>query len=210
MSNIPCILNAAYQALACTIGQLFNVYRPPYGSVLNQGPSFIGTVPLSVVPGGEKFAIPKVAGVNYVTVAGDFSAYLPGDDLQAVNPNSSIPTITILNNDGVLPCIAFRTSRQCGITLDIDNFVYQNAYFDYMSITTATAGLIDDLSGALDISHKKVVTYSKTLILPQYNTYDIAGMRLVETDGTNPVRYTIQSVSTLGNLVIFSIDQEVT
>lgn len=205
-----CNLNAMYQKVACLFGQPFNIYRPPYGTTLNQGPSFVGTIPLSVKPGGARYAIPDMAGVNYFTITGNRSAMQIGDVLQPVSPLSSIPTLTVLNMDDELPCIGFRTSRLCTVTLDLDTEVYTNIYFDFLSQTTATRGLIEDLSGALNISHKKIVMYSRTSILPQFNSYEIAGMRVVESDGTVPVRYTIQSITVIGNLIVFHVDQEVT
>lgn len=211
MSNIPCLLNFAYQEVACLLGQPFNIYRPPYGLTVNQGPSFVGTIPLSVKPGGNRYAIPQIAGVNYFTITGDRSYFQPGDVIQPVNPNSTIPSITVLNYDVGLPCIGFRTSRLCTMTLDIDTSVYTNIYFDYIAMTTATHGLIEDLSGALNISHKKGVMYARPNILPQFApNWDISGMRLIESDGTVPVRLTVQSLTTIGSLIVLNLDQEVT
>lgn len=208
--NLPCLFNQGYTQVACALGQPFNIYRPPYASVQDQAPTLIGTTPLLVKPGGEKFAIPRINGVNYFNVTGNRGLFKPGDVLQPVDPNSSIPTITVLNYEDGQPCIAFRTSRICSVTLDLDTLVYENIYYDYISLTVATHGLVTDLSGALDIAHKKIAMYSRTLILPQFNEYEISGMRVIETDGTVPVRYTIQGITVIGHLVVFTVDQEVT
>lgn len=211
--GLACDLEALYSAINNTFGALYNIYRPNF-NVVDQTPALLGSFPLTVTPGGSKYAIPNLAGVMYFTITGNRSNFLPGDIIIPVNSNSEIPPITILNYDQNLPCIGFRTSRIMNIvyTLNAGDVVYTNVYCDFASQTTERSGLIEDLSGALDISNTKIVLWSRTNIQPQNNILgsEIAGMKVVSADGINKIRFTVQDTTVVGNLQLFQVDQEVT
>jgi hypothetical protein len=207
---IPCLFNQANSQLACILGQPFNVYRTPGDGTVDQTPTLIATTSLKVTPGGDKFAIPRFLNVNYFTIVGDRTKFRPGDIIVPANPLSSTPPITILNYDDALPCIGFRTSRKCSVDMQVGTHVYTNLYFDFLSYTTPESGIIDGLAGALDIPNKKIVCWTRRGYQPQHQpTYEVnEGMRIVESDGTAAITYVVKAISQIGNITIFTVDQE--
>lgn len=215
MSDFSCLFGNAYAMIGCALGQPFNIYRPNL-AVVDQTPTFIATVSLNVVPGGFRQAIPNMFGVSYFLVTGDRSKFQTGDIAIPVNPTSSIPPLTILNYDDGLPCVALRTSRICSITQDIPTpdtlgtNIYTNARFDFILFTTPESGVIDQLTDALGMPNKKAVMWTRDNYSPQKVTYKVEGMRLIETDGINPIRWVIKGVTQIGNLTVFNMVLETT
>ena len=218
MNDIQNIINQSYLLAADSFGQLFNIYRPNPASV-DQTPTLIGSnIILFVKPGGGSFAIPRLGGVNYFTVTGNRSNFLPGDILIPTNPNSEVPIVTVLNYDINVPCVAFRTARKGNIvySLNAGDTVYTNVYFDFVTVTTPESGLIDQLSDALSVPNTKIVCWTRPNIQPQNTTNpstgvatDINGMRMIVTDGANNPRYVFKSCTQIGNITIFGVLQEI-
>jgi hypothetical protein len=194
---------------------MFNIYRCNFNQV-DQTPVLIGTQMFSVKVGGSNFALSKIAGLTYFTVTGNRNLILEGDILIPVSANSQFPPMTIMNFDNGLPIIAFKTARICNIvySLNTGDTVYTNIYYDFISITTSQQGLIKDLSGALRIATKEIAMWTRPNVSPgsQAAGADIQGMRIVENDPSTilPIRYIIQAQTSVGNVKVFSIDQEVT
>lgn len=210
MRNIG-VYNFGYQLISETFGQQFSVYRPDFTQI-DQTPALVATLPLKVSIGGAKFAIPKLRGADYFTVTGDRYYFLPGDIIVPTSTTSQFPPITILNYDEGYPCVGFRTSRKCNIDYSLnpdgsDNAVYTNVYFDWASDTSPGGALLDQLSETLSISTKKIIVWTRTNLQPQ-NTAIQAGWKITEIDGTQRVRYVVKSLTQIGNLSIFNVDND--
>ena len=213
-NNIACLMNQAQIETACLLGEPFQVWRPNF-SVVDQTPALIDTVMLRVTPGGgNRFAIPFIFGVQYFTVIGDRTKFLPGDILIPVS-STSIPVLTVLNYDNMLPCIAFSTRRIGDIiyTLNTGDEVYTNVRWDWISFYSASeTGAITVGSGAYGQNNRKLVVWSggRNNLTPEGNSAgsEILGMRLVETDGVNPVRSVVKSLSQIGPLTILGVEPE--
>jgi hypothetical protein len=216
MSQLPTLFNYAYQQAANIFGQQFAVYRPPQGLTIDQTPTLVNWgVPLSVRMGGGRFAVPNFGGVQYFTITGDRSSFLPGDVLVPLaSGTTQIPTITVLNYSDNFPAVGFRTSRvgYISYTIDAGNLIYTNVYFDWLTMPTIPgAGDTDLLSGALGVPTKRLALWTRPNIQEQNNTTSsgaIQGMRILPTDGLVPNRYTIKAVTNIGNLTIFTVDEE--
>lgn len=212
MTSSDCQLNRAYIQIACAMGEPFNIYRPNFLNV-DQTPAFVNTIMLSVKPGGHRQAIPYIPGINYFTVTGDRSKFQPGDILIPVDPTSSIPPLTLLNYSTSQPAIGFITSRLCNIDLNLGNHIYTNVRFDFIAFTTNNQGAIN-FSPQDRVMTKQIAMWSRTKYRPQSQIdvdgmpYSTAGLKIVEADGSVPVRYTIKGITQIVNMTIFDVVED--
>lgn len=213
-NSIFCLLNQAQLEIACSVGIPFQVWRPTF-SQIDQTPTYLHNVMLKVSPGGgQRFAIPFIFGVQYFTIVGDRTKFLPGDILIPVS-STSIPVLTVLSYDDGLPCIGFATRRIGDLiyTLNSGDTVYTNLRWDWISFYSAsTAGAISVGSGGQDQNERKLVLWSggRDNLNPQSNNVgsEILGMRLVETDGINAVRSMVKGLTNIGPLTVLSVCPE--
>lgn len=217
MNDTVGLFNDLQIQLGETFGQAFNIVRPNYGQVDNT-PALIGTINAKVEKTTIKLAQPATANMDGYAVFGNRALFVPGDILIPTQANSSTPAVTILSYSDGEECVSVRTSRVGKISTDVTNAskdIYTNVYYDWVGQGFTFPPNYESLEGALNRTTKRVMLWTRTNIQQQNSVRDVQGLHFVETDGTEPVYWTVKLVDqwslatgTGGGFTIFTLGNE--
>ncbi len=195
-------------------GQKFNIYRPPLGTTIDQTPTLVYSNKMfKVEKTGPILAQPGIYNLEYYAVFGDFSLLQKGDILVPQQDDSDTPVITFVSKSPSEGARGFRTSRICKIgTSKYDSdVVYSNVRFDFIPIGFPRSQFdellpgagADPIMGAILYARPNIQTY---IAAPNNNQpYDVLGMYLTETDGTNEIRWVVRLIEVIGNIAKVSV-----
>jgi hypothetical protein len=199
------------QALVATMsGQNYSVWRPNY-TQQDQTPVLIQSdILLKVETAGTRFADPRYPIIQYYSVFGDRALFQPGDILKTneARTTSTTPPVTVIQYSPVEECMAVRTSRVADIGISTGNIIAHNVYYDFEYVSEAQTGFQGSFSGSFDRPIRKICMFTRPQLLEQLQTYDIQGLRLIETDGVTQTRWVIKALAPITNIIEAVIEQE--
>lgn len=217
MSETVGLFNDLQIQLGEVFGQSFNIVRPNY-SIVNNTPASVGAINAKIEKTTVKLAQPATANLDAYAVFANRSLFAPGDILVPTQANSSTPTVTILSYSDGEECVAFRSSRVGKISTDVTDSskdLYTNVYYDWVGQGFTFPPNYESLEGGLNRTTKRVMLWTRPNIQQQNSVREVQGLHFVETDGTQPVYWTIKLVDqwtlatgTGGGFTIFTLGNE--
>lgn len=212
MANLKKFFLKQQQKIAYLVGQNCSIVRPNYGSTANTESTVISNVKIKLEVAQAKLSQAPYTSVSYYTVFGKRSLFQAGDVIIPNEPGSTTPPVTIISYSPVEECIGVATSRVGKICYTSGNYssedIYTNVRFDWVGSGFPMAPGLDYIKDLLAVPSKKVVLYTRQNIKAQNLAADIAGLRFVETDGTQEVRWIIKVADVINNITILTLSQE--
>lgn len=208
MPNLFNLFEDGHKKIAKIAGQQVYILRPNY-TIQDNTPVFLNNIKLKAEKAtAVSLVMPRFTNGEYFALFGDRSKFQPGDLIFPQDGTSSTPKMTVIQYSPLEEAIAIRTSRICKLTRAIDDPIYENVYFDWIGQGYPGSSYGEQLAGALGIPTKKAILYTREGIQPQNNTYDIQGIRLIETDGDVQIRWKVKLVDQIGNLTQLTVEPD--
>lgn len=210
------LYNSFQADLGKLVGQSIDVYRPPYGTTVDQTPALIASgIKFKVEKGRPNLAQPGLYNIEYYSVFGDYTQILAGDVLVPTDPNSNTPPVVFLSKSPGEESKAFRAKRFCKLITNfspetgLPNVIYSNVRFDFLPTGFPSNQFADLVLGRGITPTMSVIMFSLPN-LQQINvtTHDIIGMKLVHTGGAQEVTYTIKLAEEVEPMMHLTLQQE--
>lgn len=206
-----------YQAqLGKLFGQSLNVYRPPLGVTVDQTPALVlPNVQIKVEKGRSDLAQPGIHNIEYYSIFGDYTQIQAGDILVPEDPTSNTPDVTFISKSPGEEAKGVRTSRTCNLITNFSpadgstNTIYSNVRFEFLPTGFPSNQFADLVLGRGSVPTISAIIYSlPNMQQVNVTAYDIAGVKLIDVSGVQPVTYTVKLVEEITPILHMVLQQE--
>lgn len=211
MANLKRYFLRQQQKIAELAGQTCEIYRPSYSTVANTE-TLVASTKIKVEVSQARLSQSPYTSVTYYTIFGNRSLFQAGDIIVPTESGSTTPPVTVVSYSPIEECMGVAMSRVGKIAYTSGSIsssnMYTNVRFDWVGPGFPLSPGLDYLNDILTVPSKKAVLYTRTNLQAQNNTAEMSGLRLIESDGINEIRWIIRVVDVVNNLTILTLSQE--